>query len=292
MLNGVAPRGGERWATFSLYLPGPADGGEQWDPDARNNDVVFQIHAFPDPDENRAVPPLSMNSSSGDWMIFEATDADPSLADDEYDRIGEVWRAPYETGVWTDWVYHFRFSPDRDDPDGLLEVWKDGERVVDRHGITLGRHDAGASNFKTGVSKPAGGGGGRGGVLRVAGVRAAGGPVGRDADRAAGVRVREGGPGGAGGGVEGAVEPRRRADGAVRGGVHGVRGLRRAKRRPPGCPGRAAFGRRRSAGRLRRRCRCWPRRRPASPARPTFRTGFCRRSGWSASGRRCRSSPR
>ena len=156
MLHGIAGRDTERWVAFSMLLP--KGGDEDWAVDSKSNDILFQIHAFPDPDGTWVVPPISMNSSDGDWMIFLAVDADPTLVDGEYDFIGDVWRAPYETGVWTDWVYHFKFDHRRagsedDRPNGFLEVWKDGEQVLDRHGIQLGQNDVGASNFKTGVYK-------------------------------------------------------------------------------------------------------------------------------------------
>lgn len=151
MLHGIAPRDGERWVAFSMLFP--KGGDEDWGVDSKNNDVIFQVHAFPDPDENWVVPPISMNSSNGDWMIFLATDSDTSLAEKEYDFIGPIWRAPYETGVWTDWVFHFKFDHRKENPKGLLEVWKDGEKVVDMHDVQIGQNDIGASNVKTGVYK-------------------------------------------------------------------------------------------------------------------------------------------
>lgn len=94
-----------------------------------------------------------MNSSNGDWMIFLAVDGDTSLDDKQYDFIGPIWREPYETGVWTDWVFHFKYDHRRKNPKGFLEVWKDGRKVIDRHSIQLGQNDVGASNVKTGVYK-------------------------------------------------------------------------------------------------------------------------------------------
>lgn len=151
MLHALASRDSERWVAFSLFLP--KGGDEDWAVDSKNNDIVFQVHAFPDSDENWRVPPISMNSSGGDWMIFLAVDGDTSLLDKEYDFIGPIWREPYETGVWTDWVYHFRFDHRKEDPKGILEVWKDGRKVVDMHDAQIGQNDVGASNVKTGVYK-------------------------------------------------------------------------------------------------------------------------------------------
>ena len=52
--------------------------------------------------------------------------------------------------MWTDWVVHARWSF-RDD--GLLEIWKDGEKIIEQHGPNT-YNDQRGMYFKIGIYKP------------------------------------------------------------------------------------------------------------------------------------------
>lgn len=56
---------------------------------------------------------------------------------------------PYGTGVWTDWVFHVKWSYQSD---GLLEVWRDGRKVVTQKGPNT-FNDKGGPYFKMGMYK-------------------------------------------------------------------------------------------------------------------------------------------
>ncbi|BFU45533.1 hypothetical protein KRMM14A1004_37700 [Krasilnikovia sp. MM14-A1004] len=118
------PAGVERWYGFSLNLP--AD----WRAD-RSSEIVSQWHH----QGNNGSPPLALLTNNGHWKI----DFRGSIID-----LG-----PYQTGRWTDWVFHVTW---RTDSGGRLEVWRDGGRVLDRTGAT---HDDGANSpyFKFGIYK-------------------------------------------------------------------------------------------------------------------------------------------
>jgi predicted transcriptional regulator len=55
----------------------------------------------------------------------------------------------YETGLWTDWVFHVKWSWESD---GLLEVWKNGKKVIHYEG-PIGYNDRRGVYFKTGIYK-------------------------------------------------------------------------------------------------------------------------------------------
>ena len=57
--------------------------------------------------------------------------------------------APTEKGCWTDWVVHVKWSYQSD---GILQIWKNGEKVVDQNGPNA-FNDAHGPFFKMGLYK-------------------------------------------------------------------------------------------------------------------------------------------
>lgn len=101
------PVGAERWYGFSIYLP------ETWAYD-QSAEIVTQWHQHWDIGSS---PPLSILTRKGQW------------------EISQNWEGPfysntpvgaYQTGRWTDWVVHVKWSAGAD---GLLEIWRDGKPV-------------------------------------------------------------------------------------------------------------------------------------------------------------------
>jgi hypothetical protein len=54
----------------------------------------------------------------------------------------------WSTSTWTDWVFHVRWSASNK---GLLEIWKNGKKVVDQHNIATTDQAAKAPRFKWGI---------------------------------------------------------------------------------------------------------------------------------------------
>lgn len=101
------PVGAERWYGFSIYLPAT------WVPD-QAAEIVTQWHQHWDIGSS---PPLSILTRKGQW------------------EISQNWEGPYfsstpigayETGKWTDWVLHVKWSAGEA---GILDIWKDGKPV-------------------------------------------------------------------------------------------------------------------------------------------------------------------
>lgn len=57
-----------------------------------------------------------------------------------------LWSGAVQKGVWIDWVFHVKWSHK---PDGLVEVWKDGTRIVNKQGPST-YNDLLVSFFKVG----------------------------------------------------------------------------------------------------------------------------------------------
>ncbi len=71
-----------------------------------------------------------------DWLHTEVPDAQPLLLRYQNDKVhvqsevlSETYMAasPPAYGEWVDWVIHVKF----DDKDGIIQVWRNGEQIVD-----------------------------------------------------------------------------------------------------------------------------------------------------------------
>ncbi|MFD3513937.1 heparin lyase I family protein [Streptomyces sp. NPDC058657] len=121
------PAGADRWYGFSINL------ASTWAHDT-SAEIVSQWHQC-DVGCPGGSPPLALMTDEGRWKI---------------DFRGEfIDLGAYTTGEWVDWVFHVTW---RTDTTGLLQVWKNGERVVHRTGAT---HDGGPRSpyFKFGIYK-------------------------------------------------------------------------------------------------------------------------------------------
>jgi hypothetical protein len=101
------PIGAERLYGFSIYLAA-------WEVDP-SPEIVTQWHQH-----HRLVgsPPLAIQTRCGRWEIAQHWE--------NYRSIRPL--DPYDTGQWTDWLVHVRWSANND---GFLSIWNDGQLVFD-----------------------------------------------------------------------------------------------------------------------------------------------------------------
>lgn len=124
----------ERWWGFAVYFP------EDWKFDSQNT-VVSQVYSKTDRDleETSAIVPVLVLRVEDKMMILESRYDENEISRPElYGKGGTVknqrlWETPLELGRWMAFVFHARFSHDPSGP-GLLEVWRDGEKIVEAEG--------------------------------------------------------------------------------------------------------------------------------------------------------------
>jgi Polysaccharide lyase/Calx-beta domain len=120
--------GTDWWYGFSIYLPGAFDtsasgASEEWKTDA-SPEIVTQWHQL-DPSSTSpsyGSPPLAIMTKNGQWVI--------SMRQISWDNrvtasTDDIPVGAYQTGKWTDWVVHVKWSASSD---GVLEIWKDGQK--------------------------------------------------------------------------------------------------------------------------------------------------------------------
>ncbi len=139
--------GGEYWYGFSIMLP------EDYVPDGIW-EIVAQWHGVPDFDigDNWRNPVMALSTTDGRWGWVNRWDAKRNTFESgrrEYGGTHNYDLGPYRTGVWTDWVVHVKWSYE---PDGILRVWKDGQKVIDQSGPNT-FNDAEGPFFKMGLYK-------------------------------------------------------------------------------------------------------------------------------------------
>ncbi|WP_143741294.1 heparin lyase I family protein, partial [Pontibacter ramchanderi] len=136
-----------RWYGFSLYLP-----SGDWGTDS-SWDIISQANGVPDPGEPARNPPISLYASNG-RMKLKVIWASAQISSDT-NRDGEK---VYDLGAvekgrwldqWQDMVFHIKYSYKSD---GILEVWKNGTKLVDHRGPNS-YNDAVVPYFKVGLYK-------------------------------------------------------------------------------------------------------------------------------------------
>ncbi len=139
--------GKEYWYGFSILLP------DDYVPD-RIWEIAAQWHGVPDFDigDNWRNPVMALSTTNGHWDWVSRWDAKRNTFESgkrEYGGTKNYDLGPYQTGVWTDWVVHVKWSYR---PDGVLQVWKNGEKVIDQDGPNT-FNDKDGPFFKMGLYK-------------------------------------------------------------------------------------------------------------------------------------------
>lgn len=125
------PFGEERWYRFSVFIE---DAGDQRPVDDLGvNTIVAQWHSSPDSLPQKEAgrgPPLALRIHSGRWGITYG--ADPRFRSvSQFIARNWHWLGPIETGRWIDWTFRVVWSYG---DDGITEVWRDDELVMQRNG--------------------------------------------------------------------------------------------------------------------------------------------------------------
>jgi hypothetical protein len=139
--------GEEYWYGFSIFLPKDYVTDNIWE-------IVAQWHGSPDFDigENWRNPVMALSTNGGKWTLLNRWDAKRNTFESGKREYGGTKRydfGAYKTEVWTDWVIHVKWSYQ---DDGILEIWKGGEKVVDQKGPNT-FNDAKGPYFKMGIYK-------------------------------------------------------------------------------------------------------------------------------------------
>ncbi|MDQ4141814.1 MAG: polysaccharide lyase [Bacteroidota bacterium] len=134
----------ERWYGNSIYLP-----SNDWDSDLIPNgwDIITQWHAKEDEGEDARFPPIALVVTKGrlSVVVYWATRAENTNSTLSGKKVFDL--GTLEKDKWLDMVYHINFSHESD---GVLEVWKNGEKVINYNGPNC-YNDNSLPYFKAGI---------------------------------------------------------------------------------------------------------------------------------------------
>jgi hypothetical protein len=121
----------EMWASWYEYLP-----AAYWSASDAHNSIIGQWHEIPDwhLGENWRSPPILKKIVNNRYYVNIMWDNDPDSVNTNESKDGEVTIdcGPILTNQWVKWVFKIKFSPTNT---GILQIWKNGELVVDRVGM-------------------------------------------------------------------------------------------------------------------------------------------------------------
>jgi hypothetical protein len=134
----------ERWVGFSVMFP------TSFIPDPEPESIQ-QWHDLPDLDEGGVwrSPPFALYTKNGrlyldiKWSSQRLTSNATLSGGKTYDL------GVYSTGVWTDLVYHIKFSWNND---GLIDFWNNGKKILTINGPNA-YNDKRGNYFKLGIYK-------------------------------------------------------------------------------------------------------------------------------------------
>ncbi|QNF35204.1 heparin lyase I family protein [Adhaeribacter swui] len=139
--------GNNRWYGMSMYLPS-ANWGT--DSEAEGWDIITQLHPTNDNSkEEGRTPPIALSVIRGQLKLVvcwatQATNTNSTRSGKLNFELG-----PVEKDKWLDMVYHIKFSYLSD---GIIEVWKNGVKVIDYRGPNC-YNDAKLPRLKIGIYK-------------------------------------------------------------------------------------------------------------------------------------------
>ncbi len=132
-----------RWYGLSIYLPSANWAtGKDWE-------ILTQFWSQYDPGEGGHNPPVSLFVQNGRYVVKIRWDKDKFHVNGQEDGNKTYDLGPVEKDKWLDFVYHINWSYGSD---GVVEVWKNGQKVVDHRGPNS-YNDPGVPYFKFGIYK-------------------------------------------------------------------------------------------------------------------------------------------
>lgn len=134
-------KGKDTWYGFSIYLPAPYPRDEV-------GETLVQWQATPDPGESYGNPPIALQVKDGRWVLRNNWNPTQPTIKSGQKQANYQLGTP-ETNKWTDWVFRIRWSYGSD---GIIEVWKNGTRVLNKTGPNC-YNDKTMPYFKMGIYK-------------------------------------------------------------------------------------------------------------------------------------------
>ncbi|MFI1302034.1 polysaccharide lyase [Streptomyces sioyaensis] len=143
------PMGSEYWYGFSIYLP------PNWQVDSQSN-ILAQWHGRIGKDtpktkgDGTGQPPVALAVSGGEWQMKMHWNSEGPKFEGPGSGTRTFKLGSIKTGAWVDFVMHAKWSHGSD---GLVQLWKGGQQVVNYTGPDEYNNKQGPY-FKIGIYHP------------------------------------------------------------------------------------------------------------------------------------------
>lgn len=145
----------EHTYTFNILLPNGGD--EDYKLDPNGSEIIAQWHNTPDANEEWTTPPLALRTKNGHYIIERCWDDAAITSDEQMTQKGN--RASYDLGSYendkgkfVEWQFHIKWGwLSTQKP--ILEVYKNGVKVLDLNGLPNTTNDKVGVYMKLGIYK-------------------------------------------------------------------------------------------------------------------------------------------
>lgn len=144
----VEKANGDNWYRFRMFIP------ENWETDPKSFDIITQWHGYPDfnKGETWRSPPLSMIIKGNKIKLKSQWDSQEVTVNNTPEGKDVLWKGNLDKlkGKWVNWTFHIKWSHSQD---GIIEVWKNQEKIVSHEGANTYNDERGVY-LKIGLYKP------------------------------------------------------------------------------------------------------------------------------------------
>ncbi len=144
----VEKSSGDNWYRFRMFIP------NNWEIDPNSFEIITQWHGYPDLDKGETwrSPPLYMAIKGDRIHIQTKWDSKKVTIKNTPEGESVLWEGKLNDlkGQWVNWTFRVKWSYLQD---GIVEVWKDKEKIVHRIGANSYNDEKGVY-LKIGIYKP------------------------------------------------------------------------------------------------------------------------------------------
>ena len=145
----------EHWYSFNIFLPEKGD--EDYKNDTNSAEGLLIWENKPDEGDKETVPPLSLQTVNGHYMIKRFWDDSENsdlqqLINKGYYSESDLGSYSEDKGKWVKWVFHVKWGWEKSQ-NPKLEVFKDGVMVLNCNGLPNTYNDKSGVRLKVGINK-------------------------------------------------------------------------------------------------------------------------------------------
>lgn len=144
-------------STYTFYILLPKGGVEDYAIDPLGSEIIAQWHNTPDEGEEWTTPPLALRTKEGRYVLERCWDDSEITTDEQITKKGyrsfhDLGSYVNDKGRYVKWSFHIKWGW-LESQEPMLEVYKDGVKVLDLNGLPNTTNDKKGVRLKLGIYK-------------------------------------------------------------------------------------------------------------------------------------------